>query len=292
MIKKRSVLLISLTGIVLATTVAFGRPPTKPHKVTTLPPRMRYSPEYTASGDLILPKNNIWREWVFVGSPLTPNALNGGKAGFPEYHNVYMEPGSYEIFKKTGEFPDGTIMFKELQLTLPGENPDGSRTEPSGRGYFPGPFNGADVTVKDTKRYADTGGWGFYNFNHHEPKAATATLKPREECAYCHTVHITVRCNVTFIFAAGSLATIVATFFQKRILSCPSREAKEEDHAFGRELMLESCCSSAGVNFHSWVWAARSTNIQCKTFRAAWTISVSSKSSLLTRMGTWKRVGA
>src|SRR5262249_24836548 len=43
---------------------------------------------------------------------------------------------------------EGTILFKELQLTLPGQNPDGSRTEPSGRGYFPGPFNGADVTVK------------------------------------------------------------------------------------------------------------------------------------------------
>ena len=26
-------------------------------------------------------------------------------------------------------------MFKELQLTLSGENPEGSRTEPSGRGY-------------------------------------------------------------------------------------------------------------------------------------------------------------
>ena len=120
---------------------------------------------------------------------MTPNALNGGKAGFPEYHNVYIEPGSYEIFKKTGEFPEGTIMFKELQLTLSGENPDGSRTEPSGRGYFPGPFNGADVTVKDTKRYADTGGWGYYNFNHHEPKAPTAALKPKEECAYCHIAH-------------------------------------------------------------------------------------------------------
>src|ERR1700730_9349888 len=65
-------------------------------------------------------------------------------------------------------------------------NNEGQRTIPSLqtlRGYFPGPFNGADVTVKDTKRYAATGGWGFYNFNHHEPKAPTATLKPREECA-------------------------------------------------------------------------------------------------------------
>jgi hypothetical protein len=159
--------------------------------------RARYLPEYTNSGDLVLPKD--WREWVYVGNPLTPIALNGGKAcpeptkdsdqpctGFPEYHNVYIEPGSYEIYKRTNEFPEGTIMFKELQLTLPAQNPDGSRTEPSGRGYFPGAFNGADVTVKDTRRYAATHGWGYYNFNHHEPKAPTAKVKAREECAFCH----------------------------------------------------------------------------------------------------------
>ena len=146
--------------------------------------RQRYLPEYTKEGDLILPKN--FNEWVYVGSPLTPNALNGGKANFPEYHNVYIEPGSYEIYKKTGKFPEGTIFFKELQLTVPAQNPDGSRTEPSGRGFFPGKLNGADVTVKDTKRYADSGGWGYYNFNHHEPKAATAKVKPKSECAFCH----------------------------------------------------------------------------------------------------------
>jgi hypothetical protein len=33
-----------------------------------------YPPKYTASGDLILPEN--FHEWVYVGSPLTPNALN------------------------------------------------------------------------------------------------------------------------------------------------------------------------------------------------------------------------
>ena len=98
---------------------------------------------------MLLPPNNVWRTWIYVGSPLTPNALNDGKAGFPEYHNVYMQPWSYREYQKTHEFPEGTIMFKELQLTLPpAEHPDGSRTEPSGRGYFPGAFNGADVTVK------------------------------------------------------------------------------------------------------------------------------------------------
>jgi hypothetical protein len=148
------------------------------------PGRQRYLPEYTADGDLILPKN--FEEWVYVGSPLTPNAINGGMANFPEFHNVYIEPGSYEIYKRTNVFPEGTIFFKELQLTLPAQNPDGSRQEPSGKGYFPGHLNGADVTVKDTKRYAETGGWGYFNFNHHEPKAPTAKLKSKDECAFCH----------------------------------------------------------------------------------------------------------
>jgi Cytochrome P460 len=139
----------------------------------------RYLPEYNDEGELLLPKN--FEKWVFVGSPLTPNALNGGQANFPEFHNVYIEPGSYDIYQKTGVFPEGTIFLKELQLTLPKENADGSRTEPSGRGYFPGRFNGADVTVKDSKRYAETGGWGYYNFNHFEPKAKTATVKKKDE---------------------------------------------------------------------------------------------------------------
>lgn len=172
----------ALVAICAIATIVFA----EGQDTNTAPARGRYLPEYTKEGDLILPKN--WRSWVYVGSPLTPDGLNNGKAGFPEYHNVYIEPGSYEIYKKTGEFPDGTIMFKELQRILgPQQFPDGSRTEPSGRGYFPGAFNGADVTVKDTKRYAGTGSsWGYYNFNHHEPKAPTAKVRPKTECAFCH----------------------------------------------------------------------------------------------------------
>lgn len=136
---------------------------------------------------MLLPPNNVWRTWIYVGSPLTPNALNDGKAGFPEYHNVYMQPWAYREYQKTHEFPEGTIMFKELQLTLPpAEHPDGSRTEPSGRGYFPGAFNGADVTVKDSKRFGDTGNWGYFDFNHFEPKAKMTKVRGKDECAFCH----------------------------------------------------------------------------------------------------------
>src|SRR5260370_9860735 len=68
-----------------------------------------YPPKYTDAGDLLLPEN--WHDWIFVGSPLTPNALNNGKAMFPEYHNVYIEPCSYETYKMTNSFPDGTIFL-------------------------------------------------------------------------------------------------------------------------------------------------------------------------------------
>ena len=174
-------LIAGVLASTIAMTTAFAQPGSNDDSAQA---RKRYLPEYTESGDLILPKN--FNEWVYVGSPLTPNGLNDGKAGFPEFHNVYIEPGSYAIYKKTGEFPEGTIFFKELQLVLPGQHPDGSRDEPSGRGYFPGKLNGADVTVKDSKRFAATGGWGYFNFNHHEPKAKTAKARTKDECAFCH----------------------------------------------------------------------------------------------------------
>jgi hypothetical protein len=110
--------LLALTAVA---TVAYAqRQPTQ-----TAAASGRYLPEYTKDGDLMLPKN--WRSWVYVGSPLTPDGLNDSKEGFPEYHNVYIEPGSYEIYKKTGAFPEGTIMFKELQRVLgPPQFPDGA----------------------------------------------------------------------------------------------------------------------------------------------------------------------
>jgi hypothetical protein len=143
-----------------------------------LPARSRYLPEYAASGELILPK--WYRDWVYVGPPLTPNALIDGHAGFPEYHNVYIEPGSYVIYKRTGVFPERTMFYKELQLTLkPAEDPDGWRTEPSGRGYFPGALVGAEVSIKDSKRFAASGGWGYFEFGHSEPKLASTAYWTR-----------------------------------------------------------------------------------------------------------------
>src|SRR5215468_4653108 len=120
---------------------------------------------FDADGNLKLPVG--YRHWAFLGAPLTPNGLNNGKAGFPEYHHVYVEEKNLQAYLKTGAFPEGTVIVKELTRVLNPTFPDGSRNEPSGRGYFNGEYNGMDVTVKDIKRFAATNGWGFFNFGHH-----------------------------------------------------------------------------------------------------------------------------
>lgn len=145
-------------------------------------------PEWNEKGALIRPKG-FRSGWVYLGAPFTPNSLNDGAAGFPEFHNVYVQPSAFHHYRATGKWPEGTMMLKELQLVddPKGDEDDGSRYEPSGRGFFPGPVNGMDVAVKDSSRFADTKNWGYFNFGHHAPPyAKTAMAAPAEACAQCH----------------------------------------------------------------------------------------------------------
>ena len=53
-------------------------------------------------------------------------------------------------------------------------------------------FAGIDMMVKNTELFANTNGWGFFNFGHHAPPyAETATAAPNDACAFCHTANAT-----------------------------------------------------------------------------------------------------
>src|SRR5262249_2861628 len=107
--------------------------------------------EFTADGKLKQPVG--YRKWVYVGTPPTPNDLNGGEAAFPEFHEVYMDPESFAHYEKTGKFRDGTVLIKELSSV-------GSKEAASGKGYFMGEFTGLEAAIKDSKRYKDEpGNW-------------------------------------------------------------------------------------------------------------------------------------
>jgi len=152
---------------------------------------------FTSDGKLQIPTG--FRKWVFVGAPLTPNGLNNGQANFPEFHDVYIQAKNVDAYMKTGQFPEGTVIVKELTRLLNPTFPDGSRTEPSGRGFFNGAFNGIDLTVKDSKRFAKTNGWGFFTFGHHPlPYEKTAAEAPAAVCANCHMANV-AKTDMTWI---------------------------------------------------------------------------------------------
>lgn len=144
-------------------------------------------PTYTSAGELERPEN--WREWVYIGTPLTPNALNGGEAPFPEFHSVYIDPASFDHWQETGEFREGTMLAKELALVISEDaHEDGSTDQVSGRGYFMGELQGLEIAFKDTIRFPDEpGGWSYFSFGHQpEPYAQTAAAFPTETCNACH----------------------------------------------------------------------------------------------------------
>ena len=149
-----------------------------------------YMPQHNAKGELLLPKDHIWREWLYVGSLVTPNALNDGNAPFPEHHMVYIDPVSWAHYKKTGKFREGTVIAKELtRVRAPdGANKNGSTDEVSGTGYFMGDYSGFEITIKSKKLYPkEPGNWAYYTFGHHpEPYNATAKKQPAEACNACH----------------------------------------------------------------------------------------------------------
>ena len=131
-----------------------------------------YEAEFTAGGALIRPEG--WRRWVYIGTPLTPNALNDGEASFPEFHSVYIDPVSYEHYAKTGEFREGTLIAKELSLVLSEDaNEDGSTDQVSGRGYFMGEFSGLVITYKSKAHFPTNPATGPISASATCPRATT-----------------------------------------------------------------------------------------------------------------------
>lgn len=147
--------------------------------------------QFNDEGELVRPIG--YREWVFVGTPLTPNDMNDGKAPFPEFHAVYIDPDSWAHWKKTGKFREGTILMKELISV-------GSKAAVSGKGYFMGEFLGLEATIKSSKRFPDEpGNWAYFSFTvgetagkatdkpkHGAPLKRTAAAFPSASCNSCH----------------------------------------------------------------------------------------------------------
>ncbi|MCB9831181.1 MAG: cytochrome P460 family protein [Planctomycetes bacterium] len=170
---------IVLTSVLVAVGCAAGMSDggTKPQEK---PSMMTEAARFDAEGNLLQPKG--YRRWIYVGAPLTPNDMNNGKAAFPEFHSVYVDPESFDHWEKTGTWRDGTVVLKELVSV-------GSKSASSGKGYFMGDFLGLEAAVKSKQRFPDAAGnWGFFRFTDEKggPIHAKATALPESACSSCH----------------------------------------------------------------------------------------------------------
>jgi hypothetical protein len=122
-----------------------------------------------------------YREWVFVGSSLglryDPDVKKAGRPG-QTYKNVYINPEAYRAFRRTGKFPEGTVLVLEVFAKE-------EKREPGLQGSFAGRRVGLSAAVKDGKRFKD--GWAYFGFDGGGAKVkAKARPFAKASCWDCH----------------------------------------------------------------------------------------------------------
>jgi hypothetical protein len=124
-------------------------------------------------GDLKVPAH--FQHWYLVNSLLLtkdPNSF-GITSGV---HLIYVNAIGFERLKRGGSepYPDGSIFVDDLR--------DFAATDGA---YTQGARKANTVMVKDSKRYADTGGWGFQAWAANAPKTPIVN-DATKQCYACH----------------------------------------------------------------------------------------------------------
>jgi len=127
-------------------------------------------------------------------------AISGGKLppGYRDWRliSVAREVGSLDDIRAvlgndvaiqayregTRPFPEGTIIARIAWAYLPSE--ENNRIFGKAQSFVAGPpKNGVQFMVKDSKKYASTGGWGYSQFDDGKPLTDPAAL---QSCYDCH----------------------------------------------------------------------------------------------------------
>ena len=122
--------------------------------------------------DITPPKG--YRNWFHVNTMIVDKASPLFEA-LGGMHNVHVNSVGEAALKKGGPYPDKTIFLTDLH--------DFSVSDGS---TVMGKLKGVAVMVKDAKKYAATGGWGFQFFADGDPKKKVVT-DATKQCFECHT---------------------------------------------------------------------------------------------------------
>ena len=158
---------------------------------------------YTADGKMEFPAD--YRTWVYLSSGMDMSYNEAGMNMGPDQHmfdNVFVDRAAYEVYAKTGTWPDGTVFVLEIR------NASGKGSI-NKKGQFQTNRLAAEVHVKDTKRFKS--GWAFFPFRTEQPAAA---FPQDSDCNSCHEKHGAV--DTTFVQFYPTLMPIAE---QKKTLS-------------------------------------------------------------------------
>jgi len=163
-------LLSTLAAALLAAAVGDGLPEAEPAVPTG-------APHYTAAGELRRPEG--YRTWVFVGASLGLSYADGARAdGMDEFHHVYLRPEAYDAYRRTGRFPDKTMLVLELHEAA-------QKAAPARHGLFEGKRVALEAAIKDVERFPEQ--WAYFSFG--DGTRETAAAFPKARCFECHRQH-------------------------------------------------------------------------------------------------------
>jgi hypothetical protein len=114
-----------------------------------------------------------YRNWFHVNTMIIDKSspLFAALGGM---HNVHVNSTGEAALKKGGPYPDDTMFVTDLHdFTVS----DGT--------YAEGSLKGLAVMVKNAKKYASTGGWGFQFFAGGDPEK-TIPADAVKQCFECH----------------------------------------------------------------------------------------------------------
>ena len=140
----------------------------------------RFSPYVDEEGNISLPKD-YKRNWAHLGNWAA--AKKKGEDIF-EMHDVYTQPETITAYNKTGEFPDGAVLVKEVRNSK-------SKRLTTGHAAWATDMKVWFVMIKDRKgRFKGNDhwgeGWGWALFEAKDP-TKNASVDYETTCISCHT---------------------------------------------------------------------------------------------------------
>jgi len=114
-----------------------------------------------------------YRQWFHVNTMIVDKASPLFEA-LGGMHNVHVNSAGQAALKKGGPYPDETVFVTDLHEFAVS---DGT--------YVEGAQKGLAVMVKDSKKYASTGGWGFQFWVGGDPTKPVVT-DAAKQCFECH----------------------------------------------------------------------------------------------------------